>query len=125
LLTALVLVGTSAGPVSAAPPPIRDDAGLRGFFRDRWPHFFAGPDKHWEVFERLRLPDDAFEHLFDDGRPHAALGGGAMCLDYSAGKRHRERLDGVRPGAFRTRLAALRWPERLLVFGDGASAAVR
>jgi hypothetical protein len=74
---------------------------------------------------RVRLPDDEFEHLFDDRRPHAALGGGrAMCLDYSVGKRHRERLDGVRPEEYRTRLAALRWPERLLVFDDGASAAV-
>jgi hypothetical protein len=42
-----------------------------------------------------------------------------VCLDYSVGKRHRERLDGVPPAAYRTRLAALRWPERLLVFDDG------
>jgi hypothetical protein len=88
-----------------------------------------GPDKPFCVFGhywRVRLPDDEGGHLFDDSRPHAALGcGRAMCLDYSVGKRHRERLDGVRPGAYRTRLAALRWPERVLVFDDGASAAVR
>jgi Calcineurin-like phosphoesterase len=86
----------------------------------------VGPFCVFGHYWRERLPGDEFEHLFDDGRPYAALGGGrAMCLDYSVGKRHRERLDGVRPGAYRTRLAALRWPERLLVFDDGASAAVR
>jgi hypothetical protein len=83
-----------------------------------------GRDEPFCVFGhywRVRLPhDDEFEHLFDEGRPHAALGAGrAMCLDYSAGKRHRERLEGVGPGAYRTRLAALRWPERLLAFDDG------
>jgi hypothetical protein len=75
---------------------------------------------HW----RLRLPgEEGIQHLFDEARPHAVLGGGrAMCLDYSVGKRHRERLDGVGPGNYHTRLAALRWPERLLAFDDGEQA---
>jgi proline iminopeptidase len=64
LLTALVLVGTSAGPVPAAPPPVPDDAGLREFFRGRWPHFFAGPDKHWGVFGRLTFTRAPFEAAF-------------------------------------------------------------
>jgi hypothetical protein len=46
-------------------------------------------------------------------------------LDYSVGKRHRERLDGVLPGSYRTRLAALRWPERVLTFDDGEAVPVR
>ncbi|QWT21321.1 metallophosphoesterase [Bacillus sp. NP157] len=37
------------------------------------------------------------------------------CIDYSVGRRFQERLRG---GAFQTRLGALRWPERQLVF-DG------
>ncbi len=40
------------------------------------------------------------------------------CIDYSVGRRFQERLRG---GAFQTRLAALRWPERRLVFDDGSS----
>jgi hypothetical protein len=87
-----------------------------------------GSDEPFCVFGhywRVRLQDeDAADHLFDEGRPHSPLGEGAraMCLDYSVGKRHRERLAGVPHGLFRTRVAALRWPERLLVFDDGSSA---
>ncbi len=87
-----------------------------------------GRDQPFCVFGhywRILLPgEDRHDGLFDDARPHSALGEGgtAMCLDYSVGKRHRERLEGVPPGAYRTRLAALRWPERLLVFDDGRSA---
>jgi hypothetical protein len=86
-----------------------------------------GHDEPFCVFGhywRILLPDeDRFDGLFDDARPYAALGKGgtALCLDYSVGKRHRERLAGISPAAYRTRLAALRWPERLLVFDDGCS----
>jgi hypothetical protein len=78
---------------------------------------------YWRV---LLSGEDRLDYLFDDARPHAALGKGgtALCLDYSVGKRHRERLDGVSPAVYRTRLAALRWPERLLVFDDGGSVAM-
>jgi hypothetical protein len=88
-----------------------------------------GPGETFCVFGhywRVRLPgEDCRGHLFDEGRPYATLGGGrAMCLDYSLGKRHRERLGGVRPGAYRTRLAALRWPEKVLTFDDGEAVPV-
>lgn len=39
------------------------------------------------------------------------------CVDYSIGRRFQERARGE---AFRTRLAALRWPERTLTFDDGS-----
>jgi hypothetical protein len=41
-----------------------------------------------------------------------------FCVDYSAGGRYRERLDGRQPGA-ETHLAALRWPERILFTDTG------
>ena len=44
-----------------------------------------------------------------------------MCIDYSVGKRFRERLQRGFDGRFRTRLGALRLPERLLFF-DNAEA---
>jgi hypothetical protein len=45
----------------------------------------------------------------------------AFCVDFSAGVRYRERKAGRRQG-FEGRLAALRWPERTLVFDEGAPA---
>ncbi|AVO49843.1 metallophosphoesterase [Melaminivora suipulveris] len=45
--------------------------------------------------------------------------GNVFCVDYSVGGRWRERRDPARPpGDFR--LAALRWPERMLHFDDGS-----
>lgn len=43
--------------------------------------------------------------------------GNVFCVDYSVGRRFRER-DQRGPGAFEGALAALRWPERTLVFDD-------
>ncbi|MFP6767082.1 MAG: metallophosphoesterase [Planctomycetaceae bacterium] len=46
--------------------------------------------------------------------------GGAFCVDYGAGQRSRERVEVGTAGPFtRSRLAALRMPERLVVFDDG------
>jgi hypothetical protein len=60
-------------------------------------------------------------HLFDKVGPNARLGRGwAMCLDYSVGKRYRERRAGS--GIFHTALAALRWPERMLIFDNRPAA---
>jgi hypothetical protein len=44
-------------------------------------------------------------------------GGGAFCLDYSVGRRYAERYEG-RDRGFDHGLAALRWPERAVVFDD-------
>lgn len=67
---------------------------------------------------RVPLPVDGNEQLFDEARPYAPLGNGwALCIDSSVGKRWYERV--VFPGNYRTALAALRWPERLLVLDDG------
>ncbi len=41
-----------------------------------------------------------------------------FCVDYSVGGRYAERMRGGAP-PWQTRLAALRWPERELVFDDG------
>lgn len=71
---------------------------------------------HW----RISLPGDEGERLFDPAQPFAPLGNGrVMCIDYSVGKRWRERLDGRSEGSFLTFLAALRWPEKVLYFDDG------
>jgi hypothetical protein len=41
-----------------------------------------------------------------------------MCIDYSVGKRFRERLQPDFAGAYRTSLAALRLPEGVLYFDN-------
>lgn len=41
-----------------------------------------------------------------------------FCLDYSVGRRYLERAKGTKGGAFEGGLAAMRWPERTLVFDD-------
>jgi len=70
---------------------------------------------------RLQLTDDTDgDHAFDDRRRHAMLGNGkAMCIDYSVGKRWKERLAPGFAGQYQTRLACLRLPEKVLVFDDG------
>ena len=43
--------------------------------------------------------------------------GGAVCVDYGVGRRAKERVEVGDNGPFvTTRLAALRWPEREMVF---------
>ena len=44
----------------------------------------------------------------------------SFCIDYGVGKRWTERRAGKTEG-FKLKLAALRWPERLVVFDEGAS----
>jgi hypothetical protein len=51
-LTHLILVSTSAGPVSAQAASVVTDADLREQFRSVWPRFFVGDAKHWSLFER-------------------------------------------------------------------------
>lgn len=65
-----------------------------------------------------------YAHDVFEGRPaHAWLGprDSAYCLDFSVGARYAERL--AFPGEpFVSRLGAVRWPERELVFDDGRGA---
>ncbi len=89
----------------------------------RMPWWERYGDTSWCVFGhywRLRLPDDLDgDYLFDEGRPFASLGAGrCICIDYSVGKRWRERPPFGSGEPFRTFLAALRWPERELMFDD-------
>ena len=60
------------------------------------------------------------ESLMADYPLNSMLGPGrAICVDYSVGSRFLDREAGNPEGAFHGRLAALRWPERELVFDNG------
>jgi hypothetical protein len=53
------------------------------------------------------------------GEPHGH--GRAICVDYGVAKRHRERLEPGFNGTYRGKLAAFRFPEKLIVFDDGTT----
>lgn len=77
---------------------------------------------YWRRDARAR-PEDVtgdWDYCFDDSGPYDWLGPhhNVYCVDYSVGKRYEERTRGV-TSAFSARLAAMRWPERELVFDDG------
>ena len=62
------------------------------------------------------------QSLFADSQPHDWLGADrrVFCVDFSVGGRYAERRRGAQ-SSFATRLGALRWPERELVFDDGVA----
>lgn len=66
------------------------------------------------------------ENLFGQTGPLAwhGLRGNVFCVDYSVGARWAARRNGEEPGR-RFKLAALRWPERQLVFDDGVQVATQ
>lgn len=70
--------------------------------------------------------DRASQNPLFPERPDAWLGRrrNVFCVDYSAGARWRERLNAApgKPKASRCRLAALRWPEKTLMFDNGEQA---
>ena len=63
-LTHLVLVATSAGPVSARSAAVATDVELREYFRGVWPLFFVGENKHLELFERAGFSAEAYNAAF-------------------------------------------------------------
>jgi hypothetical protein len=69
---------------------------------------------------RTSLPGERkFEDLFDNQPRNTLVGpGGAMCIDFSVGKRFKERLRAGGGGRYHTSLAALRLPERVLFFDN-------
>ncbi len=63
-------------------------------------------------------------NLFEGSEPHHWVGArrNVYCVDFSIGGRYRERSRG--DTQYKTRLAAVRWPERLLMFDDGSTTAM-
>ncbi len=108
--------------------PYEAGGKVRNEERVEWWRDYA--DEAWCVFGhygRVLLPGEkAPGSLFDEARWFEGLGNGrAVCVDYSAAKRWKERLHGNVRGPFRTRLAAFRFPERELRFDDGSAQPLR
>jgi len=85
-----------------------------------WEHYRDGALCVFGHYWRTTLPGEApVERLFENSAPNETLGPGpAMCIDYSVGKRYKERLAPGFAGSFRAQLAALRLPEGVLVFDN-------
>ncbi|MFM7151057.1 MAG: metallophosphoesterase [Gemmataceae bacterium] len=108
--------------------PIRVNEETRWEKRHPWWHDYKETPlviigHYW----RIALPGETlYESLFDGLPPDALHGKGpVMCIDYSAGKRYRERMQNGLSGPFHTRLAALRLPENLLLFDNGETMPLR
>ena len=88
-------------------------------YRDSVPVVFGHYWRWWDQADHAVLSKgepNLFEGDPPDGWQRNEEGAEvALCVDYSVGARFKERLNGKR-GEFAGRLAALRWPERELVF---------
>ena len=77
---------------------------------------------YWRWFDEVTraLISKGEADLFAEGAVNEWLGAGnnVYCVDFSVGGRYKERELG-RTGQWGTRLAAVRWPDRELVFDDG------
>jgi hypothetical protein len=86
-----------------------------------WDDYAEAPLCVFGHYWRTLLPgEEDGDQLFGSLPRNVALGrGNAMCIDYSVGKRFKEREAPDFDGTFRTQLAALRLPERVLLFDNG------
>jgi hypothetical protein len=111
----------TSGPEEKAAEPFETLGMIRHERRVAWWLAYAGPLCLFGHYWRTFLPDEVDNDRLFVGLPKNALlpGGRAMCIDYSVGKRFRERLFSPPASVFCTQLAALRLPERVLVFDDG------
>jgi len=116
----------TSGPEKRASKPFCVDGKIRYEERVRWwkDSNEESPDKppfvvfghYWRIPVASLQKDDG---LFSGYSLNSKLGlGSAMCIDYSVGSRFKERSEPRTDKRFTGRLAALRWPERELVFDD-------
>jgi proline iminopeptidase len=79
-LTHLILVGTSAGPVHASTAAVADEEGVRERFRAAWPHFFAGEEKQWPLFDALTFSAAPYNAAFTRELPRYDLRGSVRSI---------------------------------------------
>ncbi len=97
----------TSGPEERSDTPVERGGKVRYERRVSW----------WEDYN-----EDAFCVFGHYSIPHGAAHGTerTFCVDYNVGKRWQERREPAFDGTFRrTRLAALRFPEKEVVFDDG------
>lgn len=110
----------TSGPEKKAAQPFHSSGKFREVERAKWWDDYR--EEAFVVFGHYsrNAPADVQKgpNLFQGYEPHHVLGTGqSISIDYSVGARSHTKLGG-------TRLAALRWPERVLVFDDGQSVGI-
>jgi hypothetical protein len=95
----------SSGPEERTDVPFISGGKIRHERRVQWWNDYRGP---FCVFGHYSILD---------GQPRG--NDSTFCVDYGVGNRWTERRAGT-PGGFTRKLAALRWPERVVVFDEGA-----
>ncbi len=115
----------TSGPETKADQPFVSMGKLRRERRVAWWRTYSGPLCVFGHYWRILLPHEVDgDLLFASDRP-PSLGipceDEAACIDFSVGKRYIERSAPGFSGAFQTRLAALRLPEREWIFDTETS----
>jgi hypothetical protein len=112
----------TSGPEALAEEPFEAMGQMRNERRVAWWQDYTEPLCVFGHYWRILLPHEVDGDRLFTGIPlNATLDRGeAMCIDYSVGKRFMERAAPGFAGVFQTRLAALRLPERVLIFEDGS-----
>lgn len=86
------------------------------------PFFASGKTRHEQRVQWWNDYTETFcvfgHYSITDGQPRGNHS--SFCIDYGVGKRWTERKKGTTTG-FALKLAALRWPEKLVVFDEGES----
>lgn len=108
----------TSGPEVPAPEPFELEARVHTEDRHPWWHDYAGEPfvvfgHYWRKTTEPKQP--LTDRLFGDTPPYALTSANTICIDYGVGGRAFERAAG-RTAGFIGELAALRWPERELVF---------
>jgi hypothetical protein len=98
----------TSGPEKKAAEPFETNGKIRHEERVPWWDEYADPE--FCIFGHYGAPP---------GQPHGH--GRAICIDYAVAKRWRERLYPEFRGTFKGKLAAIRFPEKVIVFDDGTT----
>ncbi len=110
----------TSGPEAKTDRPFVSMGKLRHERRVAWWREYSGPLCVFGHYWRILLPHEVDgDLLFASDRSPAfeiSYADEAACIDFSVGKRYLERSAPGFAGAFRTRLAALRLPERTWIF---------
>lgn len=120
------LKALTSGIETVAEAPFYASGRWRFTARDTWWHRYEEDvpvviGHYWRLWGDARANPAANGHLFADVAANQWMGAkrNVFCVDYSVGARWRDRKQGVDVAHTRFKLAALRWPERTLMFDDG------
>ncbi|MBP6862008.1 MAG: metallophosphoesterase [Neisseriaceae bacterium] len=124
------LKALTSGIETLAAEPFYASGRWRFTARDTWWHRYTEDTPvvighYWRLWGDARQNPAANGHLFADVGPEEWMGArrNVFCVDFSVGARWRDRKQGVDVAQTRFKLAALRWPERTLMFDDGVAVA--